>query len=51
MIFFGGVTLSLSTVGAEGVGSGKGVWCPPLRKIFAFFLFQNGEFLCMPNLT
>jgi len=35
-------------VGAEGWGLGRGVALP--RK-FLHFLFQNGKFLCMPNLT
>ena len=54
-IFSGGVTLSLSAVGAkievpysaegDGVTLGKGY---PLPRKFLHYLFQNGEFLCMP---
>ena len=53
-IFFGGVTLRLSAVGAKiettGGGLGLGRGCPLPRKLL-HFLFLNGEFLCMPNLT
>ena len=47
-IFSGGVTLSLSTVGAKiGVGSGEGV--SPPQKIFAFFISKWWVFVhaCM----
>jgi len=45
--------LSLSAVGAKiealrGWSLGRGV---PLPRKFLLFLFQNGEFLCTPNLT
>jgi len=46
-IFFGGVTLSLSAVCAKIEGSGEGV--SPSPDNFCIFLFQNGEFLCMPG--
>ena len=31
---------------SRGVGSGEG--CSPPQKFFCIFLFQNGDFLCMP---
>ena len=44
-IFFGGCHIGAKIDGAEWVRFGEG--CPHPQQIFAF-LFQNGEFLCMP---
>ena len=41
---------SLSAVGAKIEGVEGSIWgyVPLPRKFLHFFLFQNGEFLCMP---